>query len=72
MTKEIYMIEELTKDIIKLLVSEKNISMQTALNIVYSSDTYQRLCNLSSGLYFQSTPYVYEFLTNELETGKTK
>lgn len=70
MTKETYMIEELTKDMIILLMEDRHISMKEALNLVYTSETYAKLCDTSTGLYFQSTPYVYEYLINELRTGK--
>lgn len=41
-----------------------------ALRTLYTSDTYARLINLNTGLYSQSTAYVYEYLERELATGK--
>lgn len=70
MTKESFMIEETTKDLIMLLMEERNVSLEDAVNLVYTSETFSKLCNLSTGLYFQSTPYVYEYLNRELITGK--
>ena len=70
MTKESFMIEETTKDLVMLLMEERNVSLEDAVNLVYTSETFSKLCNLSTGLYFQSTPYVYEYLNRELITGK--
>ena len=70
MTKESYMIEETTKEMIALLIDNRGISMEDAVNLVYTSETFSKLCNLSTGLYFQSTPYVYEYLEKELIKGK--
>ncbi len=70
MTKESFMIEEMTKEMIVLLMEKRGVSMEEAVNLVYTSETFSKLCNLSTGLYFQSTPYVYEYLKKELNTGK--
>lgn len=70
MTKETFMIEEISKEIIGLLMSERGLSMEDALRTLYTSDTYSKLIDLSTGLYSQSTAYVYEYLNKELSTGK--
>ena len=69
MSKELFMIEELVKDMALLLINEKCMSMMDAFDAIYNSDTYSSLINLKSGLYSQSTAYVYEYLDNELRTG---
>ena len=54
-----------------LLIENKEVSTMTqALNLVINSDTYQRVLNDHTALYFQSPRYVYEFLNNELHLGK--
>ena len=70
MSKEIYMIEELVKDMAIILITEKGMTMMRALDTIYNSDTYASLINLKTGLYSQSTAYVYEYLEKELTTGK--
>lgn len=70
MSKEIYMIEELVKDMAIILITEKGMTMMRALDTIYNSDTYTSLINLKTGLYSQSTAYVYEYLEKELTTGK--
>ena len=70
MTKETFMIEEISKDIVLLLMEERDMSLEEAMRTLYTSDTYDRLSNLRTGLYTQSTAYVYEYLEKELTTGK--
>lgn len=70
MSKETFMIEEITKEMVMQLINDKNLPMQDALLTVYTSDTYAKLIDLNTGLYFQSTTYVYEYLMNEISVGK--
>ena len=70
MTKETFMIEEISKDIVLLLMEEQGMSLEEAIRTLYTSDTYDRLSNTRTGLYTQSTAYVYEYLEKELTTGK--
>jgi hypothetical protein len=44
--------------------------IKTALNTLYNSDTYTKLKDVRTGLYFQSPLYVYDFLENEITKGK--
>ena len=64
------MIEELVKDMAIILITEKGMTMMQALDAIYNSDTYTSLINLKTGLYSQSTAYVYEYLEKDLTTGK--
>lgn len=64
------MIEELTKDMVRLLREEQGMSLDDALRCTYTSDTYSKLTNLNTGLYFQSTAYVYSLLMQELKIKK--
>lgn len=70
MTKETFMIEELFKEIVLLLMEEHGMDLKEALRTLYTSDTYAKLTNLRTGLFSQSTAYVYEYLEHELATGK--
>lgn len=70
MTKESFMIEEASKDMVLLLMDEHGMSMDDALRALYTSDTYSKLTNLRTGLYAQSTVYIYEYLEKELATGR--
>lgn len=52
----------MSKEMALILINEKGMSMMQALDAIYNSDTYSSLINLKSGLYSQSTAYVYEYL----------
>lgn len=63
------MINCISKDIVGFLMEDYGKSLEYSLNILYNSETFQKLNNPDTGLYFQSSRYVYQFLKNEIETG---
>ena len=65
-----YAIEGLSKDLFFLLMCDFGIDMKSGLRSRYTSDTYAKLQDAKTGLYFQSPRYVYDFLRNEVKTGK--
>lgn len=65
-----YMIEAMAADLAELLSRDFGMSISESLDTLYNSDTYAKLIDPATGLYFQSTQYVYSFLKNELTTGK--
>ena len=65
-----FLIEEMTREIIIYLMQDFGYDMDKAFEIFYNSDTFERLNNTQSGLYYQSSGYVYSFLKEELLTGK--
>ena len=65
-----YMKEALATDLAELLAKDFDMTITETLDALYSSETYTKLCNPNTGLYFQSTLYVYSFLKNEILTAK--
>lgn len=68
-------IEQMKLDMVTNLVSllmEANpqMTMEQALSTVFNSDTYLRLQDEKTSLYYQSPRYVFSFLQTELQTGK--
>ncbi|WP_273066255.1 hypothetical protein [Treponema berlinense] len=59
-----------TRDLADKLVGDFSMTVPQALRVVYNSETYEKLINPKTGLYFQSPLYVYDFLKNEVFTGK--
>jgi hypothetical protein len=70
MTDFDYMLEGMTRDLTVLLMERRNMPMTDALDTLYNSETYEKLSDPRSGLYFQSPGYVYDFLDKEIEYGK--
>ena len=64
------MIEELVKELVLRLISDRGMSMKEALDTVYNSETYTKILDLRTGLFSQSTVYVYSILETEILTGK--
>ena len=58
--------EEIVKDLIARLMEERGLSMQEAFDLVYNSRLFEKLSDPKTGLYFQSSGYVYSYLQEEL------
>ena len=65
-----YMKEALAADLTEFLAKDFDMTITEALDAMYGSETYSKLCDPNTGLYFQSSLYVYSFLKNELLTAK--
>lgn len=68
--KELMKDDMVTKLAILLIDHGKASDMTDALNTVINSETYQRLIDDKTALYYQSPRYVYDFLQNEMLTGR--
>ena len=53
-----------------LMEGQPDMSMEQALSVVLNPDTYLRLQENETALYYQSPRYVFSFLQTELTTGK--
>jgi hypothetical protein len=62
--------EEIVKDLISRLMVERNLSLEQAFDVVYTSRLFEKLSNPKTGLFFQSSGYVYSYLTDELQSDK--
>ena len=65
-----YMNECTVRDLVLMLMEERGLSLHEALDTVYNSETYTKLTDPATGLYFQSPVYIYSYLDRELATGK--
>lgn len=65
-----YLTEALSADLAELLSKDFGMSISESLDTLYNSATYSKLIDPRTGLYFQSTQYVYSFLKKEIATGK--
>ena len=77
------MMADMVKNIALLLMEkDKELSMEQALSTVFNSDTYRKIMDertglyyqsskyVRTGLYYQSSKYVFSFLEDELKTRK--
>lgn len=65
MSKEIFMIESLTRDVVALLMEENGVSMREAMDSFCSSRTFDALSKPETGLYFQSPAYILDVFKHE-------
>ena len=61
------MTEGVTSDLIQLLMDCRHYTLPRAVEAVYGSMIYSALLRPASGLYAQSSGYVYALLDNELK-----
>jgi hypothetical protein len=59
--------EEIVKDLIARLMEERGLSMQEAFDLVYNSRLFEKLNDPNTGLFFQSSGYVYSYLQEEID-----
>ena len=59
--------EEIVKDLIARLMDERDLSLQQSFDAVYTSHLFEKLSNPKTGLFFQSSGYVYSYLIEELD-----
>ena len=64
-----YQKEGAAKDLLKFLMQDFGWSLTKAIDVLYDSETYAKICNPATGLYYQGSAYLYSFLKNEIETG---
>lgn len=65
-----FMIEDLVKELALRLMNDRNMTIKEALDTIYNSETYGKVLDLRTGLFSQSTTYVYSILETEILTGK--
>lgn len=64
------LIEGITQDLIKYLCEEENYKLEDTMETVYNSIVFEMLTDAETGLYRESSSYVYELLKDEITIGK--
>ncbi len=64
------MIEDITSDLIQMLIERRGYTLQQAVDTVYNSETHAAYIRPETALYYQSSGYIYEYLIRELRTDK--
>ncbi|MCM1096753.1 MAG: hypothetical protein NC427_01680 [Ruminococcus flavefaciens] len=70
MTKQEQLIEYSIQDIIEYIVEDIQIEYDKAMNLFYNSQTFDKLTNVETGLYLESSAYVYGIFQDEMKFGK--
>lgn len=61
MTKQEQLIEYIIQDIIEYIVMDLRIEYDIAMQLFYNSQTFDKLTDIETGLYLESSAYVYGF-----------
>lgn len=69
MTKQEQLIEYNIQDIIEYIVQDLEIEYDKAMQLFYDSKTFDRLMDIETGLYLESSAYVYGIFQNERNFG---
>lgn len=70
MSKQKVLAELITGDIISYMMEDQKISLVEAMRQFYALETFAKLVDTETGLYQESSPYVYDIFKAEQENGK--
>lgn len=70
MGKQEQLIEYIVQDIVDMLSSDQNIEYDEAMNKFYNSKVFEKLQDKETGLYVESSEYVYDLFKDEMNFGR--
>lgn len=70
MTKQEQLVEYQIQDIIEYIVIDTQIEYDKAMQIFYNSQTFDKLTDYETGLYLESSAYVYGLFQDERKFGR--
>lgn len=70
MTKQELLVEYQIQDIIEYIVMDTQIEYDKAMQIFYNSQTFDKLTDYETGLYLESSAYVYGLFQDERKFGR--
>ena len=70
MGKQEQLIEYIVQDIVDMLSSDQNIEYDEAMNKFYNSKVFEKLQDKETGLYLESSEYVYDLFKDEMNFGR--
>lgn len=65
-----FLIDSLVERLVVWTMEEFNLPLQEALGLVYNSQLYEKILDVETGLYYQSSRYNYNLLRREITLGK--
>lgn len=69
MSKQDQLIEYIVQDIVDMLALDQNIEYDEAMNKFYNSEVFEKLQDKETGLYLESSEYVYDLFKDEMNFG---
>jgi hypothetical protein len=65
LNKQDALIEGITQDIVGFIMADDDLELDAAMNLMYSSMTFEKLHDKETGLYLEGSAYVYELFKDE-------
>ena len=69
MNEQKQLIEYMIQDVVDMLATDQNIEYDEAMNKFYTSEVFEKLQDEETGLYLESSGYVYDLFKDELNFG---
>ena len=69
MSKQEQLIEYIVQDIVDMLTTDQNIEYDEAMNKFYNSKVFEKLHDMETGLYLESSEYIYDLFKDEINFG---
>ena len=69
MCKKSQLIEYIIQDIVDMIAIDQNIEYDEAMNKFYNSEVFEKLQDKETGLYLESSVYVYDLFKDEMNFG---
>ncbi len=70
MGKQEQLIEYIVQDIVDMFSSDQDIEYDEAMNKFYNSKIFEKLQDKETGLYLESSEYVYDLFKDEINFGR--
>ena len=70
MGKQEQLIEYIVQDIVDMFSSDQNIEYDEAMDKFYNSKVFEKLQDKETGLYMESSEYVYDLFKDEINFGR--
>lgn len=65
-----YLIEGISADVVDLLIQECHMTLSEAIATYHNSETFAKLSDPDTGLYIESSRYIFNMLKRELTHGR--
>ncbi|MCL2800133.1 MAG: hypothetical protein FWD28_00040 [Treponema sp.] len=62
-----YLIEYKIRDIICFISFDNNLSLEESMELFFNSNIFEKLQDIETGLYTESSSYIYEYFKEELK-----
>ena len=69
MCKRSQLIEYIIQDIVDMLATDQNIEYDEAMNMFYNSEVFEKLLDQETGLYLESSGYIFDLFRDERNFG---